>query len=194
MEQAPLLSGEAYDSYYEHHAPSLFSYWGILGYDPQQKLICQENISIPFSRFLKFVSPGSFQLAVSGKKTAFTVLAFQDGMTKDVSIVGINTSGKAVEMDAAFKNLPAISRFEMYYTNSTENLHKNTDAKVNASAFSVTIPPANCIFTLRSAPEENKPGTMIRPEPGDWYAGRYSCHRNCGDANRRVAFMKNSLQ
>ena len=30
-------------------------------------------------------------------------MAFQDGMTKDVSIVGINTSGKAVEMDAAFK-------------------------------------------------------------------------------------------
>ncbi|HNP24576.1 MAG TPA: CehA/McbA family metallohydrolase [Panacibacter sp.] len=183
------IEWEAYDSYYEHHAPSLFSYWGILGYDPATKTYLPRKHFYAIQQVSKFVSPGSFQLAVSGEKDSLTVLAFQDGMTKDVSIVGINTSGKAVEMDAAFKNLPAISRFEMYYTNSTENLHKNTDVKVNASAFSVTI-PANCIFTLRSAPEENKPGTMIRPEPGDWYAGDIHVHRNCGDATDVLPYEK----
>ena len=64
------IEWEAYDSYYEHHAPSLFSYWGILGYDPATKTYLPRKHFYAIQQVSKFVSPGSFQLAVSGEKTA----------------------------------------------------------------------------------------------------------------------------
>lgn len=183
------IEWEAYDSYYEHHAPGLFSYWGILGYNPETKTYLPRKHFYAIQQVSKFLSPGSFQLSVSGGKDSLTVLAFQDSASGNLTIFGINKSSKAVDINASLGSLKGFGRFEMYYTNSTQNLHKDADVIVNVSAFNVTV-PANCIFTLQSASKGNLSTAALRPEPVNWYAGDIHVHRNCGDATDVLPYEK----
>ena len=64
------------------------------------------------------------------KKDSLTVLAFHDTASNNLTIVGINTSGHAVNYSGNLANLPSVDHFEMYHTNSTENLHKDADINV----------------------------------------------------------------
>ena len=98
----------------------------------------------------KFVLPGSWQVSVSEPGDSLTVLAFYDPASQRVSIVGINKKPYPVTLNGTLANLPAISNFEMYYTNNTENVHKDADVTVKGKTFK-TIIPANCIFTLTGA-------------------------------------------
>ena len=59
------IAWEGYDSYYEHHAPSLFSYWGMLGYEPQTKTYFPRKNFYAIQHVSKFVLPGSWQISVS---------------------------------------------------------------------------------------------------------------------------------
>jgi len=53
------VAWEGYDSYYEHHAPSLFSYWGILGYNAGNKTYFPRKHFYAISQLSKFVRPGT---------------------------------------------------------------------------------------------------------------------------------------
>ena len=59
------LAWEGYDSYYEHHAPSLFSYWGMLGYEPKTKTYFPRKNFYAIQQVSKFVTPGSWQAICS---------------------------------------------------------------------------------------------------------------------------------
>ncbi len=68
------LAWEGYDSYYEHHAPSLFSYWGILGFDPKTKTYSPRKHFYAIQQVSKFISPGSWQLSPFQKKSIALML------------------------------------------------------------------------------------------------------------------------
>ncbi len=183
------IAWEAYDSYYEHHAPSLFSYWGILGYDQKSKTYSPRKHFYAIQQVSKFVSPGSWQIAVAGKKDSLRVLAFHDTLSHKLTITGINKGSNAVSIDADLNNLAPIDHFEMYITNATENLHKNADIKASAQSFHINA-PANSIFTLIGAEEKSSTTKTARPEPSDWYAGDIHVHRNCGDGSILLPYDK----
>jgi O-glycosyl hydrolase len=105
------IEWEGYDSYYEHHAPSLFSYWGILEYHPDTKTYTPRKHFYAIQQVSKFVSPGSFELAVSGKKDSLTVLAFYDTSLNNITIVGINTGSSAANIRGNLANLPLVDHF-----------------------------------------------------------------------------------
>ncbi len=176
------LVWEAFDSYYEHHAPSEFSYWGILNYNSETKNYSPRKNFYAISQISKFVSPGSFLLQTSAVGDSLPVLVFYDPVLQRISIVGINLRNIDVTLNGTLANLPGINRFEMYYTNSTENLYHDEAVTVKKNAFKTTI-PANSIFTLTTnTVESSKPAAgPIKPEAPGWYAGDIHVHLNCGD-------------
>src|SRR4249920_3221194 len=84
------IAWEGYDSYYEHHAPSLFSYWGMLGYEPQTKTYFPRKNFYAIQQVSKFVLPGSWRISISEPGDSLVALAFYDEASQQVSIVGIN--------------------------------------------------------------------------------------------------------
>lgn len=148
------LVWEGYDSYYEHHAPSSFSYWGILGYDHSSKTYYPRKHFYAISQVSKFVSPGSSQIAVSGADSSLVVLAFFNKANGRMIITGINTKNQPVTINGELANLPEINSMEFYYTDSEKNLYKDRDIVVNKEIFKKII-PAKCIFTLTGKAENN---------------------------------------
>jgi len=172
---------EGYDSYYEHHAPSPFSYWGMLSYEPGTKTYFPRKNFYAIQQVSRFVEPGSWQVSVSERGDSLAVLAFHDTESNRVSIVGINKRHRPFTMDGSLANLPAINRLEMYYTSNTENVHRSADVAVKDKTFKTVI-PADCIFTLTGLGNATGAGrSSIKPEPPTWYAGDIHVHRNCGN-------------
>ncbi|MEX6689972.1 hypothetical protein QTN47_20860 [Danxiaibacter flavus] len=140
---------EGYDSYYEHHAPSPFSYWGILVYEPATKTYAVRKNYYAFQQVARFVSPGSFRVAVSNQSDSVTILAFYNETAKKISITGINKTHHPINLSGTLNNLPAVAGFESWVTNETENMRPGGAVKIKGKTFSTTI-PADCIFTLAS--------------------------------------------
>ncbi|MEO5891808.1 MAG: CehA/McbA family metallohydrolase [Ferruginibacter sp.] len=172
---------EGFDSYYEHHAPSPFSYWGMLSYDPTTKTYLPRKNFYAIQQVSNFVVPGSWQVDVSRSGGNLQVLAFYDPKTTRVSIVGINQSSQPLTLNGSLKSLPLIGQLELYHTDSIVNVQKDNNVDVTDKTFKTTI-PAKCIFTLTGL---GKAGAAIKnkvkPEPADWYTGDIHVHLNCGD-------------
>lgn len=167
------ISWEGYDSYYEHHAPSLFSYWGILGYNKDRNTYFPRKHFYAISQVSRFVLPGSRRIDVSDPGDSLTVVAFHDTIRHKVVLVGVNARHGAVNLSGTLASLGRVSSFAMYHTSSTDDLHRDGNIAVKGSSFHGKI-PARCIFTLYGDED-------VRPEPSGWYAGDIHVHLNCGD-------------
>ena len=97
--------------------------------------------------------------------------AFQNP-DKQLVIVGHNNSNDSTTFDATLNNLTLLNSFEMFYTDSLQNLCRTDDIAVFDNSFTVTI-PAKSVFTLAGK-------VRPKPEPSDWYAGDMHVHRDCG--------------
>ncbi|MBL7697306.1 MAG: CehA/McbA family metallohydrolase [Chitinophagaceae bacterium] len=169
------LLWEGYDSYYTHHAPSKFSYWGVLGYDSVNGKYPPRKHFYAIQQVSRFVMPGSTQLALQKNIDSVEIVAFIDSDEKQVAIVGVNENGKQINLQATLRNLAA-AEATLYYTDEKENLaSKAISLKTNVVDIAI---PANCIYTLVI---KQKSFAKINPEPKGWYSGDIHVHRNCGD-------------
>ena len=166
---------EGYDSYYEHHAPSPFSYWGMLAYDPAFKKYNPRKNFYAIQQVSKFVPPGSRRIAVSETNDSLVVLSFYNEISNTVSLVGINKKKTPIHFNASLANLPAVNSLEMYITDNAKNVFHEKSVQLKTNAFNTVI-PADCIFTLSTISLENSK----KPEPTGWYTGDIHVHRNCG--------------
>ena len=175
------IAWEGYDSYYEHHAPSPFSYWGMLAYAPATKTYHPRKNFYAIQQVSKFVAPGSRRIFVSNAGDSLTTVAFYDSVSQKITVVGVNRHKTSVNLHASLSGLPNTGRFEKYYTNDTHNVFKDDDIVLSGKSFN-TIIPANSIFTLTGAADKNNPasGPLQKPEPSNWFAGDIHVHRNCG--------------
>ena len=176
------LVWEGYDSYYEHHAPSPFSYWGMLAYDTATRDYSARKNFYALRQLSNFVSPGSWRISGSGLGDSIASSVFYDEVSGKLSVVGVNKTNSEITINGMLKNLPGVKKLEMYYTNDKENLHKSADINLKGKAFTTTI-PAGCIFTLTSmaAARKNASAISLKPQPKDWYTGDIHVHLNCGD-------------
>ena len=171
---------EGYDSYYEHHAPSLFSYWGILEYHPESRTYTPRKHFYALAQVSKYVQQGSYHIGTSGSSGDFPVSAFYDPETRRFTLCGINDAQTEVNLTASLKNLPYAGSLQMIYTDALNNLKNGSAAKISDGKISAKIPPA-CIFTLTGILDQGT-GTLnaANPEPDGWVAGDIHVHRNCG--------------
>ena len=154
------LAWEGYDSYYEHHAPSPFSYWGMLAYEPKTKTYIPRKNFYAIQQVSKFVLPGSWLVSISEPGDSLMAVAFYGVVSQAITIVGINKKHSSISLNGTIANLPSISNFETYYTNDTENVRKGGNVAVKGKAFTTTI-PANCIFTLTGTAMKSKPASIL---------------------------------
>ncbi len=147
------IAWEAYDSYYEHHAPSPFSYWGILAYEPKTRTYYPRKNFYALQQVSRFVLPGAWQVSASTKGDSLTVAAFYHPQSETISIVGINRKKSPLTLNGSVKGVPRVRKLEMYHTDNIENVHHDSSVNVRSGSFKVIV-PADCIFTL-TGPAQN---------------------------------------
>lgn len=176
------LVWEGYDSYYEHHAPSPFSYWGMLAYNPVSKTYIPRKNFYALRQISQFVLPGFRRVSVSMKADSLPMLAFRGDAPGEFSLIGVNKSEHPVLLKGSLNQMPVLKRLAVYYTDSTENVRKGIDAKLNHLNFEAAI-PAKCIFTITglSEPKQRLSLQNRGPEPSNWYSGDIHVHLNCGE-------------
>jgi hypothetical protein len=175
------IEWEGYDSYYEHHAPSMFSYWGILGYDPESHHYTPRKHFYTLSQLYDFVKPGAYRISVSKPIAGLKTIAFLDS-AGTLTLAGVNDQDHPVDLEGVLQHLPGITRLDMYHTSASEDLVKDKDIVIMGGHFRASI-PAHSIFTLTGY-ATNRRGAASgrpRPEPAGWYTGDIHVHRNCGD-------------
>lgn len=172
-----LMEWEGYDSYYEHHYPSLFSYWGILGYNKDTKDYTPRKHFYTIQQITRNIEPGSVRIGSEGGDT-MKLVNFYDSASGKLTIVGMNTTDRSMALNGTLSNFAKVQGFEMTYTDSFNNLAKNTITKVSGSAFKTNV-PAKCIFAITTVSPAPKK-IALRPQPADWYTGDIHVHRNCG--------------
>jgi O-glycosyl hydrolase len=173
------IAWEGYDSYYEHHAPSLFSYWGMLAYDFKSKTYHPRKNFYAMKQIFRFVNPGAFRVFNSSPGDSITASTFYDAAESRVTVVGINKSKRQTTLYFDVADIQSLQQAELYYTNATDNVRRSADISVDQHSIKANIPP-NCIFTVRGKVELLKTSSSVKPEPAGWYSGDIHVHRNCG--------------
>ncbi|MBX3257467.1 MAG: CehA/McbA family metallohydrolase [Chitinophagaceae bacterium] len=180
---AAAMVWEGYDSYYDHHAPSLFSYWGILGYNKENKTYTPRKHFYAISQISKYVTPGSWMVESQSSDSNAKALAFFNSSGNAPVIVGLNPYNKAVQINLSLNNLPDITSVQLIYTDSLNDLKKQkTYFPDKKGKFTIQV-PANCIYTLvaDTGVPVNAGSLNDRLKKKGWYAGDIHVHRNCGE-------------
>jgi hypothetical protein len=115
-----------------------------------------------FGQLFKYVPKGSVKIGTSRSGGTGYTYAFYDQTSGRVTIMGQNTGAGSDTITTNLTNLPPVSSFEYYQTNSTQNMQRGTDVAVTGSSFTFTV-PANTIYTLTStsAPDTTAPAINI---------------------------------
>jgi|GEM_PF-241896 O-glycosyl hydrolase len=124
-----------------------------------------------FAQIFKFVKPGAIRVAATNENNNLELYAFQNP-DKQLVIVGHNSSDNSTPFNAALNHVTRLNSFEMFYTDSLQNLCRTNDIAVFDNSFTATI-PAQSVFTLTGQ-------VRSKPEPSGWYAGDMHVHRDCG--------------
>ncbi|MBX2921648.1 MAG: CehA/McbA family metallohydrolase [Chitinophagaceae bacterium] len=180
---AAAMVWEGYDSYYDHHAPSLFSYWGILGYDKENKTYAPRKHFYAISQVSKYITPGMWQVELQSSDNNAMALAFFNPEKNAPVIVGLNSYNKPVKMELSIDNFPSVASAQLIFTDSVNNLKiQKTYLPDKKGKLKVEV-PANCIYTIIVNPDTGAgTGTLNeRLKKKRWYAGDIHVHRNCGE-------------
>ena len=168
-----LLTWESYDVFYYHH--NSYSAWGHVGCT-QNGSGCTTSDSIPRvytvrgrawpeATLSKAIRPGMVVRSVTTSINGLTVLAFYDAASGTFSLVGHNTNGTAVTLNAQLQNLPTMNTLAYYRTNSSVHLQRQTDVTVTGGAFTANVPAdtffyfANTSSSTTSICDVNKDNT-----------------------------------
>lgn len=180
------LAWEGYDSYYEHHAPSPFSYWGMLAYKPETKSYVPRPNFHAIQQVSRFVKPGAQRIFTSNLGDSIRTVAFFDSARHQLTLVGVNNTPRQLNASIMLSGLPPFEEMELYVTDDTRNVARIDQVSVKGKSFTAQL-PASAIFTLTG---KAVAGTAVAgratthinaPQPSDWYSGDIHVHRNCGD-------------
>lgn len=179
------MAWEGYDSYYEHHAPSPFSYWGLLEYDKQQNTYRPRKNFFAYQHFTKFIKPGARRILASSPKDSVRLAAFYDSASRQFTVTGVNAFSSPVDIKGVLTALSGVRALTLYYTDETHNVFAEP-RRIVVTDNTFTAPlPARCIFTLSGTVEINHGKSGQRygytPEPKGWYTGDIHVHKNCGN-------------
>jgi len=174
---------EGYDSYYDHHAPSLFSYWGILEYNAANKTYAPRKHFYAISQVSKYVTPGSWLLELQSSDNNARALAFFNPERNAPVITGLNPYNKPVKMELSLDNIPFITSAQLVFTDSLHNLEtQKTYLPDKRGKLKIEV-PANCIYTIIVNTGINTKAGALNDnlKRKGWYAGDIHVHRNCGE-------------
>ncbi len=175
------LLWEAYDSYYSHHAPSLFSYWGVLEYNPDNKTYHPRKHFYAIQQVSRFLKPGMRQLGLQQSGDSLLVFAAIDSLKKELVIAGVNSDPGRISLQLSVENIGNVQNVQAVYTDSISDLQTIKEITINGDSVTVLLPP-DCIFTIHASLSDTTKNKEINQSavPEKWYAGDIHVHRNCG--------------
>jgi hypothetical protein len=148
---------KAYDQQDNHHPPGEDLAKGMLAenggvYTPRKSFYIMSQVH-------RFIRPGAVRIAADESLSA-RIYAFHHPTTGQVTILGRNAGGSTT-ITGSLTNLPAVSVFEMYYTDPSSDFVRLADVPVSNGAFAFTA-PGNSVFTLTTTVTDPPPP----PPPG----------------------------
>ena len=180
---AAALAWEGYDSYYDHHAPSIFSFWGILGYDKTTHRYEKRKHFYAISQVSKFLKPGAFIIGLKGASDSLHATAFFHPGSKNIGVIGVNNFHHPVSIQLQLRNAMPVGPLHYYLTDTNRDFAKQPDINsVGGNIYTVTIPPQSvftCVGDMEGGNASQPSATLFAPPTG-WYAGDIHVHRNCG--------------
>ena len=155
-----IMTWEGFDTFYYHH--NSYSTWGQVACC-QGTALCSANDGAGTRLYTlrkrgyttailnRGIRPGMARIGVTNS-LGFPVQAFYNPATGEMSILGHNTGSSTATINGKLNNLPAVSRFLHYQTDSgAKNFAQQADVNPSAQTFSVSV-PADTFFLLRAAP------------------------------------------
>ena len=124
-----------------------------------------------FAQLFKFIKPGAIRIATTNDKDNPVLYAFVNP-NKQLVLVGHNSSQDSIIIKGKITNISEAKTFEMFFTDSLNNLFKSKDIAITDSFEAIV--PGSAVFTF----VEKIP--RLKPEPIGWYAGDMHVHRDCG--------------
>lgn len=140
---------EGYDSYYEHHAPSPFSYWGVLEFNKQSRTYHPRKQFYTIAQISKFLTPGSVRIESATSTKHVLLIATRDSQDR-INILGVNVTDAAIELAVGLENLPKVEGFRMWHTGESANLARHPDKKSTDGRNACVLIPAKSVFALTS--------------------------------------------
>jgi O-glycosyl hydrolase len=153
------------DSYYQ--LENSWSTWGQLSYDQSTQTYAPRLRLYANGMVDKFVTPGSFRVAVTDDADGLIELAFYNPTTGHIAVVGENTGDSALSLNGGLIGGLLTQSFEEYFTNADLQMQRQADVPVTGGAFTFQVPP-HTIFTLSSP---SGPDTPPPTAPADLGAG-----------------------
>jgi len=144
----------------------------LIAYNSADKSWTPRKQFYEFAQVFKFVKPGAIRIAATSENDSLAMYAFQNP-DKQLVIVGCNNSHCPITVKGKLFNLSGEDTFEMFFTDSLNDLYRTNEIAIADSSFSVNI-PARAVYTLTGKT------TRLKPEPPGWYAGDMHVHRDCG--------------
>lgn len=156
---AAILVWDGYDSVYDHailagrgttppndagNGPAL------LAYDPSSGAYTPRKAFYEHAQLFRYVAPGARRIAASVPHTTLSVLAFHHPAAHHVTLVGRNTGSGDLTLAGTLVNLPAVSSFQFYSTDSSVNLLQMADIPVSENRFAFTV-TGGSTFTLTTS-------------------------------------------
>lgn len=174
------LAWEGYDSYYEHHAPSPFSYWGMLAYHRENNSYVPRPNFYAIQQVSRFIPPGARRIFTTNLGDSIRTVAYYDSATLRLTLAGVNNTTRSLNADIMLFNLPGVDQMELFVTDETRHVSKVATVQVEGAAFRLSLPPS-AIFTITGRASVEGITPAYNPKPTDWYSGDIHVHRNCGD-------------
>lgn len=147
------LVWDAYDNYHDHD--EAWTIYGLLRaglrvYTPKKRYHAVKHI-------FRFVPPGWWRVEATSEATGLRVLAFANDARDQVTLVGMNTTGEALYLNAwldGFADAVVKGRVAHYRTSESESCHRTGDVPVRGpnwpfNGIDAFVPPYS-IFTLTS--------------------------------------------
>jgi len=123
------------------------------------------------AQLFAFVNPGAQRIGATDNDANLVAYSFRNSNGQLV-IVGRNNGASNITVSGTLTNVPTVSTFQLYQTNSSLNLQRGSDVPVTSGSFSLTVTPGTS-FTL-AASTSTSPAVSLTANPASVTSGNSS--------------------
>jgi hypothetical protein len=155
-----------------------------IAYDKATKTYTPRKSFYQNAQIFKFVRPGARRIAATDTNGNLIAYAFHHPVDGRTTIVAYNM-GSSMTVLASLQNLPTVSSFEYYKTDSTSNFARGSDIPVTGNSVAFPVPAGGIVtLTTVTTPDVVQPTVALtQPTAGSTVAGTVSLEASASDNN-----------
>jgi hypothetical protein len=111
----------------------------LLAYDTTTGTYTPRKTFYEHAQLFRYVAPSAQRIAAADSNVDLEVLAFHHPTTNGITIVWRNTFSQSMTIAGTLANLPAVSSFQFYLTDSSVDLQRMADVPVSGKSFTFAV-------------------------------------------------------